>query len=558
MAMDRRYVIGLDYGSDSARALLVDAVTGEEIDVEVAMYERWAKGMYSDVSLSQFRHHPQDYIDALCRTVKALTSRNPQAAERVVAIALDATASTPCLVDSECRPLALSEKYWDNPDAMFVLWKDHTGEHEAEHIVRLAAEQPVNYTRYSGNCYSAESAWSKMYHLFATNSSLCRDAYSALELCDWIPAFLTGCRSSEEVRMSRCVAGSKWMWSEEWGGFPPAEFLSQLHPGLVTLAERLPRKTYTSDQPAGKLVAEWAERLGLPEGILVGVGNVDAHSGGVGAGIAEGTMVLNLGTSACYMAVMSPERAEDKVIDGIFGEVESSILPGMIGLEMGMSAFGDVYAWFRRLLGWSVQEVVTKSTLLDEKIKALLVAEVEERLLSELSLAAAALPQREDAPIATDWFNGRRSPFTNGELSATIAGLKLSSSAPEIFYALVEATVFATKHIIDHLVAGGVEVSRLIAIGGIAQKSPLAMQLMADVTGRRIDISDCKQAGAMGAVVFAATVAGLYNSVEEAQRALCATTSRSYIPSVERAEIPLKRYERYKTLGVFAEKCCKN
>jgi L-ribulokinase len=453
--------------------------------------------------------------------------------------------------------LALNEKYRDNPDAMFILWKDHTGEREAEHIVRLAAEQPLNYTLHSGNCYSAENAWSKMYHLFATNSSLCRDAYSALELCDWIPAFLTGCRSTEEVRMSRCVAGSKWMWSEEWGGFPPAEFLSQLHPGLATLAERLPRKTYTSDMPAGTLVAEWAERLGLPEGIVVCVGNVDAHSGGVGAGIAEGTMVLNLGTSACYMAVMSPERAGEKVVDGVFGEVESSILPGMIGLEMGMSAFGDVYAWFRRLLSWGVNEVVAKSAIIDEKTKALLIVEAEERMLAELSLAAAALPQREDAPIATDWFNGRRSPFANGELSATIAGLKLSSSAPEIFYALVEATVFATKHIIDHLVAGGVEVSRLIAIGGIAQKSPLAMQLMADVTGRRIDISDCKQAGAMGAVVFAATASGVYSSVEEAQRALCAATSRSYIPSAERAEIPLLRYKRYRELGAFTEQMCK-
>ncbi len=554
--MNKRYVIGLDYGSDSARALMVDAVTGEEIDVEVAMYERWAKGMYSDASLSQFRHHPQDYIDALCRSVGAITSRNPQAAQHVVAIAVDTTASTPCLVDRECCPLALKGEHWDNPDAMFVLWKDHTGERESEHITRLAAEQRINYTLHTGKCYSAESAWSKIYHLFATNEPLAREAYAALELCDWIPAFLTGCRSTEEVRMSRCAAGSKWMWGEEWGGFPPADFLAQLHPALPEFATHLPRQTYTCEKQAGTLVAEWAKRLGLPEGIVVSVGNVDAHSGGVGAGIAEGTMVLNLGTSACYMAVMNREKVGDKIIDGIFGQVESSILPGLVGFETGMSAFGDVYAWFRRLLCWGINEVVAKSAIIDAKSKALLIAEAEERMLSELSLAAAALPQRADAPIATDWFNGRRSPFPNSALTATIAGLNLSSSAPEVFYALVEATVFATKYIIDHLVEGGVEVSRIIAIGGIAQKSPLAMQLMADVTGRRIDISDCKQAGAMGAVIFAATAAGLYATVEEAQRVLCATTSRSYTPSAERAEIPLLRYKRYRELGAFTEQMC--
>lgn len=386
--MEHAYVIGLDYGTDSVRALLVDALTGREIDSEVALYPRWNKGLYSDPRVARFRQHPKDYLEALRQAVRAVTGRHADLAPYVRALSVDTTASTPCLTDRAGVPLSLHEEYAENPDAMFVLWKDHTGQAECEEINALCARSEINYACHSGNYYSAECFWSKVLHLLRRDEALRRDAWSVVELCDWIPAVLTGCPDAASVKMGHCVCGSKLMWAEEWGGYPPEKFFAELDPVLLPVLHHLPNVNYGCDVAAGTLTGEWASELGLPAGIPVGVGCIDSHSGAVGAGIRYGTVVLNLGTSACYMAVMPPEAMGDKIVEGIFGQVDGSILPRMIGFESGLSAFGDVYAWFKRLLCWPLREILARTELVDAPTRDRLIAETEAGIMDALTQGA--------------------------------------------------------------------------------------------------------------------------------------------------------------------------
>lgn len=544
----KNYVIGVDFGTDSVRALLVEANTAEEVAVAVTNYPRWAEGRYCEAARKQFRQHPADYIESLEQAVRQVVDRCPDPAS-IRALAVDSTASTPCLTDRELTPLSLTKQFEDNPDAMFMLWKDHTAQQEAGQITQLCASGAINYALHSGNHYSAECYWSKVLHILRNNRKLRSEAWIALELCDWIPALLTGCRSVADLRAGHCVGGSKHLYSAYWGGYPPAEFFAALDPELAQMAARMPQKHYGCTQAAGRLSAEWAQRLGLKEGIPVGAGNIDSHSGAVGAGVGHRTMVLNFGTSACYMAVMPAEKMGDRFIEGIFGQLESSILPGLIGFEAGLSAFGDVYAWFGRLLMWPMQGLLAADSGNEQLRKA--VKQIPEQLLDALGQAAAALPLREEAPLATDYLNGRRSPFPCDTLTASITGLTLATSAPEVYYALVEATAFATRAIIDHLKSGGVEVELLTGIGGISQKSPFVMQLLADVMGMEIRVADSRHACALGSVIHAAVVAGIYPTVEAAQQSLAAPTLRTYRPNSSKSEILMRRYARYRQLGAF-------
>ncbi len=536
--MQKNHVIGLDFGTDSVRAMLVDAADGKVLASAVEMYGRWGKGMYCDASKAQFRQHPLDYIEGLEKVLKSVVEAVGEP-EAVRAISVDTTASTPCLTDREGTPLSLKPEYAENPDAMFVLWKDHTGQAESEEITALCAKQPVNYAAHSGNHYSAECYWSKVLHIIRNNEDLRRDSWSAMELCDWIPFMLTGNTDAGAVKASHCAAGTKQMWAEEWGGFPPEEFFAALDPDLAKIAGRLAVNNLDCGKPAGHLCREWAEKTGLSTDVLVGAGNVDSHSGGVGAGISHRTMILNLGTSAGYMAVMPVEKMGGRIIDGIFNQVDGSILSGMVGFEAGLSAFGDLYAWLRKLLAWPLKAIRDRKEA----------GEIEDRLLYMLGEEAAKLPLRPDAPLATDYFNGRRSPDPDSSLTGTITGLTLGTTAPELYYALAEATAFATKAILDHLVRGGIEVERFIAVGGISQKSPFVMQLLADVTGLELSISNSLGSCTMGSAIHAAVVAGIYPTVGEAQAGMVRPTSKTYFPDPSKKEILDMRYERYKLIG---------
>lgn len=547
--MKETYVIGIDYGTDSVRALLVDAATGETIADSVFSYPRWGRQEYCSPAEACFRQHPQDYLDGLRHVIGEVVAARPDAAPHIRAVSVDTTASTPCLVDRTCTPLALRPEYADDPDAMFVLWKDHTAQREAEEITALCASSEINYARHSGNHYSAECFWAKCLHLLRGSRRLRRDAYAMVELCDWIPAVLTGADDPSAIRASHCAAGSKQMWAEAWGGFPPEAFFEALDPALLPIVRNISKTNRTCDHAAGTITPAWAQTLELPEGVVVGVGNIDAHAGAVGAGIRCGTVVLNLGTSACHMALMPSDEMGGRLVEGIFGQVDSSIVPGMVGFEAGLSAFGDVYAWFRNLLCWPLEELLVQPGAPDAQARQRLAEECRDKIMGRLTEEAERLEPRADMPLATDWLNGRCNPYPAPELTGTLTGLRLSTTAPEIYYAFAEATAFATKAILDHLAANGVAIERLTGIGGISQKSPFVMQLLADVTGREISVIDCKQACAMGSVVYATVIAGCYGSVEEAQRALCNFPARRYAPREGRHPLLMQRYERYKVQG---------
>lgn len=551
--MNRTYVIGVDYGTDSVRALLVDARTGEEVAAAVSEYARWSCGKYCDPVQSRFRQHPLDYLEGLEQVLREVAGRCPEP-RAVQAIAVDTTGSTPCLVDKRCMPLALKPGFEENPAAMFVLWKDHTAGREADRINALVAAGNYPYTRYTGGCYSSEWLWAKTLHLLAEDSALREAAWAPVELCDWIPAVLTGCRSVGALRRSRCSAGHKAMWAREWGGDPSADFFETLDPQLARFAARLHPETYTCDSAAGTLCGEWAAKTGLSTEVRIGVGNTDAHAGAVGAGIRPRTLVQNIGTSACHMVVMPSEQVGGRIVEGISGQVEGSILPDMVGFEAGMSAFGDIYAWYKRLLCWPLREILAGTATVDAATRERLIREVSSGILPYLTAAAEQIDCARLPLTAVDWLNGRRNPHVDHALRGGVVGLSLATSAPEIFFALAEATAFGTKAIVDHFRAGGVEIAEVVAIGGISQKSPFVMQLLADATGMEIRVSDCEQSCALGSAMYAATVAGVYSTVEEAQSAMARPVLRIYTPDADRNRVLKDRYERYRALGCFAER----
>ncbi|MDD2437363.1 MAG: ribulokinase [Massilibacteroides sp.] len=550
---EKKFVIGIDYGTDSVRSLLADAVTGEELAVSIFEYPRWKNGLYSDSSENRFRQHPLDYIEGLEYVVKDLLRQIPDAKDYLRSIALDTTGSTPCLINEEGVPLALLDKYKKNPNAMFILWKDHTAMQEAQTINRLCEEWNMDYRIYSGMNYSSEWLWAKALHVLNMDKELRHDAYSIVEHCDWIPALLTGVKKAKKIKRSRSSAGHKALWAKEWGGFPSQSFLSTLSPFFQGFAEQFEQETYTCDLPAGFLCDEWAKKLGLSTNVLIGIGNTDAHAGAVGAGVRYKTLVQNLGTSMCNMAVMPVEKVGDKLMDGISGQVKGSIIPGMFGFEAGMSAFGDVYAWFKKMLIEPIDDIICRSDIIDVSIKEKLTCEIKERLLNQLTKKAEEIELKEDSPLAVEWLNGRRNPYINYRLKGIISGLSLSTDAAEIYRTLVEATAFGAKAIVDHLVKYGVEIEEIIGTGGISQKSPFVMQVLADVLCNPIHVSDSKQSCALGSVMFAATIAGIYPNVEEAQKTIVKKTSKTYFPDIKKSEIYAKRYLQYRKLSLFSE-----
>ncbi len=554
MTQDDRYVIGLDYGSDSARALVVNAYTGETLATSVKYYPRWQKGMFCDPAKNQYRQHPLDYLEVLEATVKeALAQCSVDVAKKVVGIAFDTTGSTPCFVDENGTPLSMLPEFAENPNAMFVLWKDHTAVKEAAEINALAKKWDIDYTAFEGGIYSSEWYWAKALHVLREDEAVRAKAFSIVEHCEWLPAILTGVNKSSDITRSRCACGHKAMWHESWGGLPSEEFLTALDPLLAGFRDRLFRYTETADKPVGHLTAEWAERLGLTTKVVVAGGAFDCHMGAVGANITPHTFVRVIGTSTCDIMVSSYEEIAGKQIQGICGQVDGSVIAGMVGLEAGQSGFGDIYAWFKRLLEFPLKSIIGQSELIDEATKQQLIAEATDRLIPVLTAEAEKIPAGESAIIATDWMNGRRTPNANQLLKGSIAGLTLGSDAPRIFRALVEATAFGSKAIVDCFLSQGVKIDQVIGIGGIALKSPFVMQTLSDVLNMPIKVCKTDQACALGAAMFAATAAGIYNKVEDAQQAMNSGFAFEYQPNPERAALYEELYQRYQALGRFTE-----
>jgi L-ribulokinase len=556
--MAKKYVIGIDYGTDSVRSVVVDTSNGKFAGSSVFEYPRWKKGLYCDPSLNQFRQHPLDYIEGLEESVRgALTGLSSEIIKNIAGITVDTTGSTPVAVDKDGTPLSLKSGYENNPDAMFVLWKDHTAVKEADEINKLSRTWGgTDFTKYEGGIYSSEWFWAKILHVLRQSKEVRKDAYSWVEHCDWIPGLLTGKTNPLQLKRSRCAAGHKAMWHKDFNGLPDEKFLTKLDPLLSGLRERLYSETYTCDTEVGNISADWANRLGLPSDVKIGVGTFDAHTGAVGGEIELYHLVKVMGTSTCDMIVAPPSEVGNKLIAGICGQVDGSIIPGMIGLEAGQSAFGDIYAWFGKLLMWPVNNLISEMTWLDEKSRKRIKEETADKMIAELSKQAESVPVEETSVIALDWMNGRRTPDANQSLKGAITGLSLGSDAPRIFRALVEATAFGSKMINERFMMEGIRIDKVIAIGGVAKKNPFVMQIVADVLNMPIKVASSEQTCALGSAMAASVVAGVYKDIPEAQKAMGGGFEKEYHPDPSRAKKYETLFKKYKDLGRLIEKNC--
>ena len=551
---ENKYTIGLDYGSDSVRSLIVNTENGEEVASVVFEYPRWKKGMYCVPEKNQFRQHPKDYLEGLEYTiVEALKIAPEGVAENIVGITVDTTGSTPVAVNQGGTPLALTDGFEENPNAMFVLWKDHTAVKEADEINELAHSWEIDFTKYEGGIYSSEWFWAKILHVVRDDETVLKAANSWVEHCDWIPAVLVGNTDPQSLKRSRCAAGHKAMWHPAFNGLPSEEFLTKLDPKLGGMRDRLFAETYTCDISVGNLSEEWADKLGLSTDVKIGVGAFDAHLGAIGAQIEPYYLSKVMGTSTCDMMVAPMEEVGDKLIAGICGQVDGSIVPGMLGMEAGQSAFGDIYAWFKKVLMWPTEQILANTKLVDEETKTKLIKEVSDNMIAQLTQEAEKIAIEDSSVLAIDWMNGRRTPDANQNLKGAIAGLSLGTDAPRIFRALVESTAFGSKAIVDRFIREGVKVDGVIALGGVAKKSKLVMQIVADVLGMPIKVAKSEQACALGSAMAAAVVAGVHPSIDVAQAKMGGGFETEYHPIPENVEKYKSIYEKYLKLGEFIE-----
>jgi len=549
----KKYVIGLDYGSDSVRAVLIDTDNGAELASSVHNYKRWSEGKYCNSSENRFRQHPLDHIEGLEFTIKNVLQTSQINPEQVVSICIDTTGSSPIPVTQEGTPLALVPGFEENPNAMMVLWKDHTSIKEAEEINELAQRSLEDYTKYVGGIYSSEWFWAKILHIAREDKQVKDAAYSWMEHCDLMTFILADHKDLATFKRSRCAAGHKAMWHESWGGLPPEEFLNELDPYLGELRGRLFTETYTSDEVAGHLNEEWATKLGLTTNTVIAVGTFDAHAGAVGAKVDENILVRIMGTSTCDIMISSYEQIGDRTVKGICGQVDGSVIPGCVGLEAGQSAFGDLLAWYKDILLWPVNSILMNSELLSSSQKEALREEVSDKLIRSLTQEAENIPLSDAVPIALDWINGRRTPDADQTLKASISNLSLGTKAPHIFKALVNAICFGSKKIVDRFEDEGVKIEKVIGIGGVARKSPFIMQTLANVLNRPIIVAESDQAPALGAAIYAAVAAGVHPTVIEASNRMGSEFEAEYFPQVDQVIKYEAFMEQYQQLADFTE-----
>ena len=530
------YTIGLDYGTNSVRCLIVDVTNGNELGTAVYEYETGEAGIILDPADHNLaRQNPADYLKGIEVTVKAAITEAKNAVkgfepDQIIGIGIDTTGSTPMPVDKNGTPLSMLDEFKDNPNAHAWLWKDHTGHAEAAEITALAAKEHPEYLARCGGTYSSEWFFSKILHCLRVDPKVFDAAYTWVEHADWLPAILTGIQAPDKLKRCRCAAGHKAMFNDDWGGYPEEKFLSKLDPKLGKLRKTLSDRTYAVDQTAGQLTDKWAEQLDLPAGIPVAMGAFDAHLGAVGSGIAPGTLVKIIGTSTCDMLVSeSSKKLAD--IPGICGIVNGSILPGYFGLEAGQSAVGDIFNWFVNYIQPGGPEAGSHEALTEK---------------------AAKLKPGQSGLLALDWNNGNRTVLVDQRLTGLLLGQTLHTRPEEIYRALIEATAFGALTIINRFEEYGVKVSQVINCGGIAEKNPLLMQIYADATGREMKISRSAQSCALGACIAGAVVAGKksggHDSFADAQAAMCGIKDVTYQPIAENAEVYQQLYALYKQL----------
>ena len=533
--MSAKYTLGLDYGTNSVRSVIVNTANGREVATAVWNYAHGTQGVILARDPNLARQHPADYVTGAEATIRQALNTARRAvrgfkAADVIGIGVDTTGSTPLPVDANGRPLAFDRRFAKNPAAMAWLWKDHTGVAEAAEITQLASRLRPQYLAKCGGTYSSEWFFSKILHCLRTSPEVFDAAHLWVECADWVPAMLTGTEAPDKLTVGICAAGHKAMYADAWGGYPDAEFLGQLAPGLAALRTRLRPQAHTIDRAVGGLTADWAKRTGLPAGIPVAVGAFDAHLGGVGSGIGPGTLVKIIGTSTCDMMVV-PAGEPLADVPGLCGIVPGSILPGYYGLEAGQSAVGDIFNWFVNYIQPLGKKAGTHEAL---------------------SKAAARVAPGESGLLALDWNNGNRTVLVDQRLTGLLLGQTLYTTPAEIYRALVEATAFGALTIINRFEEYGVKVEQIVNCGGIAEKNPLVMQIYADVTGRPIKISRSAQTCALGAAIAGAVVAGGkaggHDDYAGAQKAMTGLKARVFQPNAQAHAVYRQLYPLYRKL----------
>ena len=531
-----KYALGLDLGTNSVRALIVDVRSGSEVGTAIHGYETGEAGIVLDPADPNLaRQNPSDYVKGIEAAIKgAVTGARKRDKsfdpEDIIGIGIDTTGSTPLPVDREGNPLAMKKEFRRNPNAMAWLWKDHTGHAEAAEITALASREHPEYLAKCGGKYSSEWFFSKILHCLKVDPAVFDAAWSWVECCDYVPAVLTGTTKPESIKRSRCAAGHKAMFNESWGGLPAKDFLSKLHPKLGALRDRLYDKSYPVDVPAGRLTPAWAKKLGLPAGIPVAVGAFDAHLGAIGSGVRKGKFVKIIGTSTCDVCVWpSDENLPD--VPGLCGIVDGSVLPGYLGLEAGQSAVGDIFNWF-------VNEIQPGGPRKGSH-------EVLTRKASKLKPGRSGL-------LALDWNNGNRTILVDQRLTGLLIGQTLHTRPEEIYRALIEATAFGALTIIERFEEYGIAIEEVINCGGIAEKNPLVMQIYADVTGKEMKIARSAQTCALGAAMAGAVAAGEadggYANFSQAQTAMVGVKKRTFKPNPKAHAVYMELYKLYRQL----------
>ncbi len=526
--MSTRYTIGLDYGTNSVRALVVNVANGAEVASAVWTYAHGTQGVILSRDPNLARQHPADYLKGAEVTIKKALAVAKESVRgfkpgQVIGIGVDTTGSTPLPVDADGRPLAFDQRFAQNPAAMAWLWKDHTGVAEAAEITKLAGKIRPRYLAKCGGIYSSEWFWSKVLHCLRTSPEVFSAAHSWVELADYVPAALTGTTAPDRFTAGICAAGHKAMYNENWGGYPDKEFLSRLHPKLGALRDRLGSRVRSIDSAVGGLTAEWSRKTGLPAGIPVAVGAFDAHLGAVGSGVTPGVLVKIIGTSTCDITVW-PNTRNLADVPGLCGIVNGSVLPGYFGLEAGQSAVGDIFNWFVNYLQPGGKAGTHEA----------------------LTRGAAELLPGESGLLALDWNNGNRTVLVDQRLTGLLVGQTLYTTPAEIYRALIEATAFGALTIINRFEEYGVKVGQVVNCGGIAEKNPLVMQIYADVTGRPMKVSRSAQTCALGSAIAGAVVAGVYRDFAAAQKAMTGLKPRVFKPNPKAHAIYRELYPLYK------------
>lgn len=527
------FTLGIDFGTNSVRAIVADCSTGRETGSCVVNYPSGKHGILLDPRDHHVaRQHPGDYFFGLENSVRGAIKDASQdskfSAQSVIGIGVDTTGSSPLPVDQRNLPIGMRGEWKTNLAAQCWLWKDHTSYDEAVRITEVAAKHRPQFIAKCGNMYSSEWFWSKIWHCLRSAPDVFAAGYSWVELADYIPAVLSGVTDPLAVKRGVCAAGHKALYCEEWGGLPDKEFLALLDPKLADLRDRLYEKAWDATVAAGTLCPAWAKRLGLPEGIPVTIGEFDVHYGAIGSGIEEGVLVKAIGTSTCDCCVVD---AEDPVKDipGICGIVKGAILPGYYGIEAGQSAVGDIFNWWVEV-----------------------VCEGDPSLHAELSKQAAAQLPGQSGLLALDWNNGNRTILVDTRLSGLILGQTLHTTRSEIYRALIEGTAFGARVIIERIREFGVPVERVVCCGGIAEKNPLLMQIYADVTGCTMNIAGSSQACALGSAISAAVLAGQekggYADFRSAQKAMTSLKAVSYSPNPKNHAVYSRLYGLYRQM----------